>query len=309
MGSGSRDGYVPPPTDNLIQEIQERREEARRQLLDGDVNRFLRSVLASCERDPAQSSEHLDQLKDALSEDVEMERFLFGGSVAKHTFVDGLSDIDALVVLTPGFSKAKTPTGILHGFDSTLQERLPEASIREIRKGELAVTVAYRDGTEVQLLPAIQTRGKLAIRNVTGRGWLAIEPGRFHKALSQANRQLGGVLVPTIKLVKSMVSSLPEQHRPTGYHIESLCLKAVEQYKGPCTPKALLPHVFNSAAELVRKPMRDVTGQSRSVDANLGPADSGERKAASRAFAAIAKRLNQARSLAQWMDTVGGTNT
>jgi len=306
---GSRDNYIPAPTPNLIEEIRKQREEARHQLLDGDVNKYLRSVLAEYERDPEHSREHLDQLRDALSETAEIEQFLFGGSVAKHTFVDGLSDIDALVVIDPTYAAGKTPTRILEQFYATLQERLPKTVIKEVHKGKLAVTIRYRDGTEVQLLPAIQTSGKLAIRNATGRGWLAIEPGKFRKALSQANRQSGGALVPTIKLVKSMVSRLPEQHRPTGYHIESLCLKAVEQYKGPYTPKALLSHVFNSAAELVRKPIRDVTGQSRSVDANLGPADSGARKAASRAFTAIAKRLNQARSLTQWTDTVEGTNT
>ena len=309
MGSGSRDGYVPSPTENLIQEIQKRREETRRQLLDGTVNRYLRSVLASCERDPAQSDEHLDQLKDALSEDVEIERFLFGGSVAKHTFVDGLSDIDALVILTSGSSEAKTPTGILEEFYSSLQERLPKTAVKDIRKGKLAITVLYRDGTEVQLLPAIQTRGKLAIRNSSGQGWLAIEPGKFHKALSQANAKTGGVLVPTIKLVKSIVSRLPEQHRPTGYHVESLCLKAVEKYEGPCTPRALLPHVLNSAAELVTKPMRDITGQSRSVDADLGPPSSAQRRAASKAFRSIAKQLGQARSLSQWQDIVEGADS
>jgi len=306
---GSTDNYIPPPTPDLIEEIRKQREEARHQLLDGDVNKYLRSVLAQCERDQERSKEHLDQLRDVLSETAEIEQFLFGGSVAKHTFVDGLSDIDALVVIDPTYAQGKTPTGILERFYSTLQERLPKTGIEEVHKGALAVTIRYRDGTEVQLLPAIQTSGKLAIRNATGRGWLAIEPGKFRKALSQANHQLGGALVPTIKLVKSMVSRLPEEHRPTGYHIESLCLKAVEQYKGQYTPKAVLSHVFNSAAELVRKPIRDVTGQSRSVDANLGPADSGARKAASRAFTAIARRLNQARSLGQWMDTVEGANT
>jgi predicted nucleotidyltransferase len=305
---GSRDSYIPPPTPDLIEKIRKQREEARHQLLDGDVNKYLRSVLAQYERDPEHSRGHLDQLRDVLSETADIEQFLFGGSVARHTFVDGLSDIDALVVIDPTYAKAKTPTGILEEFYSTLQKRLPKTTIEEVRKGKLAVTIRYRDGTEVQLLPAIQTRGKLAIRNATGRGWLAIEPGKFHKALSQANGQLGGVLVPTIKLVKSIVSNLPEEHRPTGYHIESLCLKAVEQYKGPCTPKALLPHVFSSAAELVRKPIPDITGQSRSVDVNLGPADSEARKAASKAFGAIAKRLDQARSLTQWMEIVGGEN-
>jgi len=303
-GSGGQ--FIAKPKPEREARIRKQRERAQQQKLDGDVNKLLRSVLTTYERDPETTNEHLEQLRDCLSEVANIESFLFGGSVAKHTFVDGLSDIDALAVLDPACCEGKTPKEIIEGFHQELVEKLPSSSIEAVRKGELAVTIKFKGGYEVQILPALKVRDKIAIRNSEGRGWLAIQPGKFQKELSSQNKKLGGVLVPTIKLVKSIVSSLPEECRPSGYHVESMCVKAAETYDGPSTPKSVLPHMLRAASELVLSPIRDITGQSRSVDARLGNPNSKQRKEASKGLRKLACRLESANSIDGWIDVVVG---
>ena len=50
-------------------------------------------------RDHALVNQRLSELKAALGEEIDGSvDQLFGGSVAKHTYVDGLSDIDSLLI-------------------------------------------------------------------------------------------------------------------------------------------------------------------------------------------------------------------
>ena len=101
-------------------------------------------------------------------------------------------------------------------------------------------------------------------------------------------------LVPTIKLAKAVLGTLPEKQRLSGYHVESLAIAAFRNYDGPKTVAAMLPTFFEKARDLVRSPIRDSTGQSVHVDAYLGSADSPSRLAASHVLSRIAKRMHNA---------------
>jgi len=116
---------------------------------------------------------------------------------------------------------------------------------------------------------------------------------------------LNSSLVPTIKLVKSLVADLPKQQQITGYHVEALALDAARRYRGTMIPKSLLMHVLGHAAERVSSPIRDVTGQSRNVDDYLGAANSPQRRLVSQALSAIRRRLEAATSVAQWTAMFG----
>ncbi len=299
MGSGG-DRYFPGTSPNLEELVRRSKEEADKKRLDGDVNRFLRELLASYERDPDQIREHLEKIQDVLEDEADMEQFLFGGSVAKHTYVDGLSDIDALVILDREDLAGRTPRTVLNAFHKALRDQLTYDAVQSVEKGRLAVTVTYRDGMEIQLLPAIRVGTKVAIASAGAKGWNEINPKAFQRTLTKANQRLDGSLVPTIKLVKSVISGFPRQKRLTGYHIESLCLEAVKGYRGTKTPKALLTHVFDVASKRVLRPIKDVPGQSGAVDSNLGKAHSPNRRIASDALAGVTRRLNAATSVEQW---------
>lgn len=298
MGGSGGGGYIPSSSDRLREQVG-KAEAKERERLESDVNAYLMDVLATFnERDVDTIREHLARIEKLLAEDAEIDQLLLGGSVAKHTFVDGLSDVDALVILDR--SSAQSPQQVLDEFHAKLDGNLTRDVVRSVEKGTLAVTVTYLDGTEIQLLPAIRSGNKVSIADANGNAWKATDPKSFQAELTKSNQRLNNCLVPTIKLVKSIVADFPAQKQITGYHAESLALDAAKGYRGPKTPKALLVHTLEHAAERVLKPIRDVTGQNRNVDSYLGRANSAERRNVALALAGVARRLDMATSLGQW---------
>lgn len=305
-GSGGGSGYLPPSSAKLQRKIEKARQDEQLRL-DADVNQFLqRELTLYNDRDVAQTQVRLNEIAELLGDEMEIDNLLFGGSVAKHTYVDGLSDVDALVVLdrsdTQGFSAEK----VLNDFHQKLNKSLPRQDVASIDKGRLAVTIRYKDGSEVQLLPAIRSGNLVKIPDSSGAGWKETNPRIFQQQLTKQNERLNGALVPTIKLVKSLISDLPRQQQLTGYHIEALALDAAKGYRGPMTPKAMLSHVLDHAATRSRTPISDISGQSRNVDDYLGKPNSTQRKLASQAIAGIRRRLDAATSIAQWKAMFGG---
>jgi hypothetical protein len=101
-------------------------------------------------------------------------------------------------------------------------------------------------------------------------------------------------LIPTIKLAKAIIGTLPEGQRLSGYHVESLAISAFKEYGGPKTTAGMLPVFFEKARELVRNPMRDSTGQSIHVDGYFGSSESPKRIASSHVLERIGKRMRNA---------------
>ncbi len=305
-GSGGGSGYIPPSSDELQRKIEKARQDERLRL-DSDVNQFLqRELTLYNDRDVAQTQIRLNEIAELLGDEMEIDNFLFGGSVAKHTFVDGLSDVDALVVLDRSDTRGLSADKVLSEFHEKLSTSLSQRDVASIDKGMLAVTVRFKDGSEVQLLPAIRSGKLIKIPDSSGTGWNETNPHIFTQQLTKQNERLNGALVPTIKLVKSLISDLPKQQRLTGYHIEALALDAAKGYRGPKTPKAMLSYVLDHAAARSRKPISDVSGQSRNVDDYLGKPNSAQRKLASQAIAGIRRRLDAATSITQWKAMFGG---
>lgn len=304
MGSGGG-SYFPRSETDLGGIVQRAKQQADKERLDSDVNALLRDVLASCERDPDATKERLERVQDVLKERAELQNIVFGGSVAKHTYVDGLSDVDALIVLNQQDFKDRSPQSILNEFAKLLGEALPAGQVQSVEKGRLAVTITYRDGSELQLLPALRTKTTTSIPASNGKGWNETRPKAFQKLLSKENQKVNGVLVPCIKLAKSILYGLPKQKRLDGYHVEALAIDAVKSYRGPRTPKEVLIKIFEAGASRVMSPMSDVTGQSRVVDDYLGPRGSTERRLARDTLAGVARRLESAASIDQWKKELG----
>src|SRR4051812_23536260 len=82
--------------------------------LERDVNALLAAELSEINnRDVDLIGRRLDEIKDALGDKlVDFDRLLFGGSVSKHTYVDGLSDVDSLVVLKPEALDGDSPQAL-----------------------------------------------------------------------------------------------------------------------------------------------------------------------------------------------------
>jgi hypothetical protein len=88
-----------------------------------------------------------------------------------------------------------------------------------------------------------------------------------------------------------------------------LAVQAIEGYEGRRVYKDMLMHFLRSAAEGVRTPIRDRTGQSIHVDDYMGTADSQVRQRASSFIGRLARRLEIAdreRRSGEWEKIFGG---
>lgn len=310
MGGGGRrggvfDGRTPRELAELIRKSESRAADAEFASKLGDELGGLLALYNN--RDTELVKQRLDeirtQLEDAVDDKLDL---LFGGSVAKRTYVDGLSDIDSLLVVNDTKLEQRTPQSALNYITRILQEHLGGEA--DVSQGQMAVTVEYGDGMKLQLLPAVRSGDRMEIPSSRGDKWSEIEPRGFRQRLSEANAECSGKLIPTIKLVKAILCNLPESQRLTGYHVESLALKAFRGYDGEKTPAAMLPAFFDRAKDLVLKPIQDDTGQSTHVDEYLGVSDSQARANASHILGRIAKRMRNASvagSIPQWSDLFG----
>jgi len=219
----------------------------------------------------------------------------------------GLSDIDSLVIINDSELEGKAPQDVLAKVEQVLRDGIGDGAI--VSHGRMAVTVEYRDGMIIQLLPAIATESHhIHVPSSRTDGWSKIDPLSFQKALTDRNEQCGGKLVPTIKLAKAIIGELPETQRLSGYHMESLGIAAFREYEGEMTTRAMLPTFFDRAKELVLSPIKDRSGQSIHVDEYLGPENSEARQIASHVLGRIARRMNNATasaSTAQWQALFG----
>src|SRR5215213_889397 len=100
-GTGAR--YNRPPTEDSIQRKVEQAEGKERERLNGEVDYLIERLLSRYnKRDTEEVSQRLEQIEGTLGEIANIETLLFGGSVSKHTAVNGLSDVDALIILDRG---------------------------------------------------------------------------------------------------------------------------------------------------------------------------------------------------------------
>ena len=209
----------------------------------------------------------------------------FGGSVQRGTDVTGLSDVDALLRVNESSLVNQPTSEVIAYVRDTVGRRLRQNSVSA---GDLAVTVGYSDGTEIQILPAIRTNtGGVRIAEPGSTTWSRVaHPERFAEKLREVNQARDGRAVPTIKLAKAIADCFIRRpsRKITGYHMESLAIEAFGDYEGPLDPKAMLIHLLGHSIEAVMSPITDSTGQSIHVDEYLGPAGSRGRQGASTHF-------------------------
>lgn len=299
-GSGGTGSYFSANDAIALEEQARRRLEQSR--LDSSVNSMLQRELTDInDRDTDLTNERLEAVEQALGDRMgEVERLLFGGSVAKHTFVNGLSDIDALVEIADEDAAERAPVEVLNNLATALRQDLPQGDVEEIQPGSMAVTVKYRDGTEIQLLPAIRMGGELAVSSWDSDSWVQTRPRDFARVLTDTNQSQGGAVVPAIKLAKAIFANRLGEDGPSGYHVEALAIEAFRNYSGPRTPKAMVTHLVKTASERVLRPIRDRSGQSQYVDDSLGERDSPGRRALSRNLGRLARTMENSRSVNDW---------
>ena len=261
-GAGGGGPFIHRSPEQMAELIRKTEQEQSIKAFENELNGLLGELLSNANsRDVEGISDRLEEIKDALGENLDDTiDSLFGGSVAKHTYVDGLSDVDSLLILNGTEMEGQKPSQAVAKLEAMIKAAVGESA--EVSSGKLAVTVSYKDGMEIQLLPAFKQGEGIKVPSFTRDGWSNISPKAFQEALSTRNAECGGKLVPTIKLAKAVIGTLPEQQRLSGYHVESLAISAFRGYGGPYTTSAMLPRFFDKAKDLVKSPIKDSTGQS-----------------------------------------------
>lgn len=294
-GSGGGGPFVKRSPEKLREIVRKAEEKTTVAEFESDLAEIFGGLLADLNgRDVDEVQRRLDNLKDLLEDSVDetMDQ-LFGGSVAKRTYVDGLSDIDSLVFVDDTGLETRDTSEVIQWMEEILQSGLGDEA--EVSRGSMAVTVSYPDGMEIQLLPAVRAENdKIKVPSSRGHGWSRIDPVAFQRALTRRNQECSGKLIPTIKLAKAINGRLPKNQQLTGYHMESLGIAAFRAYEGDKTTTAMLPRFFERARDLVLSPIKDSTGQSVHVDDYLGPANSEARIAAGHVMGRIARRMRNA---------------
>jgi hypothetical protein len=282
--------------------------EADKGKYEAETNAYMQDLLADYNnRDQEKIRQHLNTVEGALNkENIGSCTLLFGGSIKKHTYIDGLSDVDVLAVINDTALANKSPKEALEYFAQRLRERLPNS---EISVGRLAVTVTFSDGHEVQVLPTMLTSSGVRLPSSKGDRWSNIvRPEKFADKLTSVNKANNNGVVPVIKLFKAINSTLPEDCQLSGYHIESIAINAFKNYQGSTSRKEMLMHMTKEASESVLQPIKDKTGQSINVDDKLGPAGSLERQRANMQFQRFYNKMKLAdsrNSVRGWKELFG----
>jgi hypothetical protein len=308
-GSGGGGAFVHRTPEELRDIVRKSEDKTTVAAFEAELSRTLGELLGEFNsRDAPTVSARLGEIKAAMQDAIEGSfDQLFGGSVAKHTYVDGLSDIDSLILINDSGLEGKSPQLALDRMVRAIKAQLKREAT--VEHGRMAVKVTYPDGMIIQLLPAIKSAdGRLRVPSSRRDAWSEINPTTFREALTQRNQECAGKLVPTIKLAKAINGQLPEAQRLSGYHMESLGIAAFKNYVGELTTSAMLPVFFDRSRELVLSPIRDSTGQSVHVDEYLGPANSEARIALSHVMGRLGRRMRNATaagSTAQWRAMFG----
>lgn len=276
----------------LARRTRQAEREAHDDTFETDVSAHVASLLADYNaRDTEETQEVLDKFMSDLGKEIDgtIDK-LFGGSISKHTYVEGISDVDALVLLNNSELADMNPDEVKSFLADLLRDRYSQDAVNI---GALAVTITLQD-REIQLLPALRHGEGVKIASGDGNSWSKVNPYRFANALTKANQRLDGKLVPCIKLIKAIVATLPEKRRITGYHTESIAINVFKEYDGPKSTTSMLRHFFEHAPEHIAQPISDRSGQSIHVDEYLGEANSLPRRVVADALSRISRKIRNA---------------
>ena len=255
-------------------------------MMNSDFNQYCERLLAQYNRrNTAATTKHIEGLCNILRQQGYVVHTMFGGSVRRGTYVNGLSDVDVLLIVNQSSLANRQSADVIAYVKEAIAQRLPN---NRVSAGNLAVTVEYADGTEIQVLPTIRrSGGGIRIANPGNTGWSNVaRPDVFAQTLVEVNQANGSRVLPTIKLAKAIADCYVRRpsRKIAGYHMEALAIEAFRNYGGDLDSKSMLVHLFSHSINAVMSPIADPTGQSGHVDETLGRRNSSSRQRVSTYF-------------------------
>ena len=179
-GSSSSFRYEPVEKKTIIQKIQEADGKTDQSNYELEINNLLTSFLGQFNnRDTELIQQHITTILNALNDQIEGNILTkFGGSVNRHTHLNGISDVDALVILNNSELANRSPQEVIDYFYDVLTTRLPKT---DIEKSGKTVTLHYADG-DIQLIPAL--RSKTGIKIPDNNSWSTVIKAEAFRDLS-----------------------------------------------------------------------------------------------------------------------------
>ena len=315
MSGGGSAGYsdgshrVPITEEKIEKDIENSLKNTKRAEFEAEVNDNLKELLSSYnEKDTELINERLNEIREVLSDYLDSSiNIRRAGSWSKHTYVDGLSDVDCLFILNSSRFAGESPQQLLDELQQLLQKEMGNNATVEM--GNLSLKVTYKDGPELQILPSLMDNKGVRIPSGDIDRWSkVVNPEKFANMLTETNQSLNGNVIPVIKLAKGAMNEVGLNPKIKGYHTEALAVEIFRDYNGERTKKAMLEYFFLKASEMVKKPIMEISGQSQYVDDYLGKSGSAERVSISQEMKSIYDKMAEADnnfSSDDWMGSIG----
>jgi hypothetical protein len=222
---------------------------------------------------PPHISEYLDDLLEECTDSCRRVfancEFSISGSLWKHTFAFGVSDIDVLCAFN---SRELSPNHVVSRLASAFSStRTP------IIAHQTHVTLPSPFGVTIDIVPVVVDSGEIALIHSSGGRWVRARPELFATVLQQANLSSQNTLKPSIRVLKSLLSRCSSAPLLKGHHIEAICVHAASEFAGTFKITTLLEFILSQLPRLANLHFVDTSGQLQFIDDYLGASDSDER--------------------------------
>jgi len=304
---GSGEHYGGSGGDNDENSIQPKIEETRTAVDKAEINDYLQGLLNDInQRDTETINYRKDEILKVIEDEFEGSFDIStGGSYSKHTYVDGLSDVDILIDVG-NYSDSQIPDkenskSVLQYVADRLKQRYPKT---EITVGKMAVTLKFSDGKEIQVLPAFKYHNGYKIPDPDSNNWITTNPHKFKEKLTKINQDNGGSVKPVIKLVKYLCEKncVPIK----SYHLENIAIDAFKDYNGPYNRTEMVKYLLNHAKTRVLKRIEDPSGQTDYADEYLGKGNSSQRKQLAKKISKLEQKIENAKTKDDWEKSFNG---
>lgn len=166
------------------------------------------------------------KVRAALGRDLTVHDSFLTGSYRRRTLIAPMrdADVDIIVVLDRTYRR-RGPRAVLNLVKDTLGETYPSSKIS--RNGQ-AVTITFSDFT-VDVVPAFTPwwdSDSLDICNSGDESWIRTNPRKHIEISSKINQRTGGLLVPTVKMLKAWNRTAGRPLR--SFHLETLAWKILD---------------------------------------------------------------------------------
>ncbi|MDQ2812354.1 MAG: hypothetical protein M3Z75_10890 [Actinomycetota bacterium] len=204
-------------------------------------------------------------VRAAVARGVTVLDSLLTGSYRRHTLIAPMrgADVDIVVVLDRSYRR-RGPRAVLDLVKDILRETYPSSKIS--RNGQ-AVTINFTDFT-VDVVPAFTPwwdSSNLDICNSGDNTWIRTNPRKHIDISSQINQRTGGLLVPSVKMLKAW--NRAAGHPLRSFHLEALAWKVFDPgwlttaWWGPGADMGSDPEnvsrFFAAAPDRLRRKLRD----------------------------------------------------